>query len=243
MTGWEGRLADNLVFHEETGSTNDDLRELAAAGKAWDGLVVLAERQTAGRGRKGSGWHCEPGAGLAFSVLVHPSWPRDRWGWVSLAAGLAVAEAVETWALAPSIKWPNDVLLEGRKFCGILTEASGEDVIVGIGLNVRGDGSGLPEGVEATTLEAVRGEPLARELVLERVWQSLGQVLRRSTGEVAEAVWDRLAWRDERVIVRRGGREVTGVVRAFGPCGELMVQTDDGLQAVSDVSSLRRADG
>ena len=160
MKGWEGRLADNLVFREETGSTNDDLRALLRKGEAGEGGVVLAERQTAGRGRKGAQWHCEPGKGLAFSVCLKPRWSKEHWSWVSLAAGLAVAEAVETLGLSPAIKWPNDVLLGGRKFCGILTEADQSDVIVGIGLNVGGDEGDFPAGVAATTLESALAAPV-----------------------------------------------------------------------------------
>ena len=138
MKGWKGDLLGNLVFKEETRSTNDDLKEMLASGQAWEGVVVLAEKQTAGRGRKGARWFCEEGKGLAFSVLVQPGWEKERWGWVSLAAGLAVAEAVESMDFAPEIKWPNDLLMGGRKFCGILVEAIEDRVVVGIGLNVNG---------------------------------------------------------------------------------------------------------
>lgn len=241
MRGWGGKLADNLIFFEETGSTNDDLRALSEQGEAWEGLVVLAERQTDGRGRKGASWHCEPGAGLAFSVLLKPSWPKDRWGWVSLAAGLAVAEAMEGLGLEPAIKWPNDLHLAGKKFCGILTEARGDEVIVGIGLNVSGNERTFPEGVEATTLEVARGERVARELVLERVWISLDRVLQRPTGEVAESVWERLAWRDSLVRICDAGGEEVGAIRAFGPNGEILVECASGLKPVADASSLRLA--
>ena len=85
-------LAEVLIHKPETESTNDDLKALVASGEAVGGTVVMAERQTAGRGRKGAEWFCAEGDGLAFSVLVEPRWPKNRWGWVSLAAGLAVAE-------------------------------------------------------------------------------------------------------------------------------------------------------
>ena len=155
---------------------------------------------------------------------------------------VATRDEFEALGLAPEIKWPNDVLLAGRKFCGILTEADGDTVVIGIGLNVAGTAADFPAGVEATTLAESLGEAVARELVLERVWHSLGRVLRRPTGDVAEGVWVRLAWKDARVLVRVGGKEEAGEIRAFGPGGELLVQTQDGLQAVSDVSSLRLAE-
>ena len=239
MKGWKGDLLGNLIFKEETGSTNDDLKALLREGSAWEGALVLAERQTAGRGRKGAKWLCEEGKSLAFSVLVRPTWPKQRWGWVSLAAGLAVAEAVAGMGFDPEIKWPNDLLLGGRKFCGVLVEAVGEDVVVGIGVNVNGAARSFPEGVEATTLEAVVGHEVSREQVLERIWRQLAQVLAGSPEEVAEAVWERLAWREREISVREGDAEVVGRIRAFGTNGELQVETRSGLLKLSDAASVR----
>ena len=136
-------LAERLVWKETTGSTNDDARQLAVDG-AEPGTVVVAERQTAGRGRKGAEWFCAPGEGLAFSVILEPEWPREQWAWTALGAGLAVCEALERLGFAPAIKWPNDVLLDGCKVCGILVESPGERVVVGVGLNV--NGGTFPEG-------------------------------------------------------------------------------------------------
>ena len=171
-------LAEVLIHKEETESTNDDLKALVAEGDVPEGTVVMAERQTSGRGRKGAEWFCAEGDGLAFSVLVEPRWPKDRWGWVSLAAGLAVAEALEGFGFAPEIKWPNDVWLAGRKCCGILVEAPGEQVVVGVGLNV--NGSEFPGEFEATSLELEGGGRMNRDRVLEAVWRRILDVMRRT---------------------------------------------------------------
>lgn len=241
MRGWGGDLLENLIHREEIGSTNDDLKKLIRFGEVWEGALVLAERQTSGRGRNGAAWTCEEGKGLTFSVLVRPHWPKERWGWVSLAAGLAVAEAMESLSFSPQIKWPNDLLLKDKKFCGILVEAMGDDVVVGIGLNVKGEEKSFPEGVEATTLEAVAGYECSREQALERVWRNLGQVMKRQPEEVAEAVWERLAWRDEEILLLNDGQGETGVIRAFGSNGELQVEVGGELRKVSDVSSVRKS--
>ena len=133
-------MLGGMERHAELGSTNDRARELARAG-AEHGYLVWADRQTAGRGRKGAEWWCAPGRGLAFSVVVRPRWERARWGWLSLAAGLGVAEALEGFGFRPAIKWPNDLLWKGRKIAGILLEVNGEtdgpaSATIGIGVNL-----------------------------------------------------------------------------------------------------------
>src|SRR6478735_9128147 len=96
-----------LLVRESVESTNDEVRILAQTG-APDGLVVLAERQTAGRGRRGAAWFSQAGESLAFSVLLRPDEPKALWPRLALAAGLAVTEAVESFGTQPGIKWPND---------------------------------------------------------------------------------------------------------------------------------------
>lgn len=230
-------LAELLVQKEETESTNDDLKGLVASGEAEVGTVVLAERQTAGRGRKGAAWFHAEGAGLAFSVLVEPSWSKERWGWVSLAAGLAVAEALEGFGFAPEIKWPNDVWLGGRKCCGILVEAPGDQVVVGVGLNV--NGAEFPGEFEATSLEAEGGVPLSRDRVLEAVWRRMLDVMGRTPEGVAEEVWRRLAWREVEVEARTDGERRRGRIRSFGANGELWVESGGELLVISEAGSVR----
>ncbi|MEN9535956.1 MAG: hypothetical protein RIR37_1229 [Verrucomicrobiota bacterium] len=125
----------HLRVLESAGSTNDELRVLAEAS-APPGLVLLALEQTAGRGRRGARWVASPGESLTFSILLRPSEPKALWPRLALAAGLAVAEAVESFGPAAGIKWPNDVWIGSRKVAGILVEAGADFAIVGIGLNV-----------------------------------------------------------------------------------------------------------
>ena len=138
---------------EETGSTNADL--LAAAREAArEGVVLVAEAQTAGRGRMGRRWTSPPRAGLTFSVLLRPyGVPAALLGWVPLLAGCAVAAAVPAvTTVQPRLKWPNDVLVGEAKLAGILAERSGSAVVVGIGINVFQRRPELPPGVAATSL-------------------------------------------------------------------------------------------
>src|SRR5882762_725474 len=125
-----------IEVRAETGSTNADVAEAARAGAA-EGLVVVAERQRAGRGRQGRQWESPPRAGLAVSVLLRPQTPTGRYGWLPLLAGVALVETVRRLGeLDAVLKWPNDLLIAERKCAGILAEAAAGAVVVGIGLNV-----------------------------------------------------------------------------------------------------------
>ncbi len=149
-----------------TASTNADL--LARGGP--EGQVLVAEEQTAGRGRMGRSWVSQPGASLTFSVLLRPSAvPPARRGWLPLLTGVAVTTAVrDAAAVAATLKWPNDVLIGDRKLAGILAEQSGDAVVVGIGLNVATSRDALPvtpAGLPATSLLA-EGADIARDVLL-----------------------------------------------------------------------------
>lgn len=137
LTGAAAAFPDpfHLRVLESAGSTNDELRALAEAS-APEGLVLLALEQSAGRGRRGAKWFAPPGESLTFSILLRPATPKVLWPRLALAAGLAVAEAVESFGPTAGIKWPNDVWIGSRKIAGILVEAGADFAIVGIGLNV-----------------------------------------------------------------------------------------------------------
>jgi BirA family biotin operon repressor/biotin-[acetyl-CoA-carboxylase] ligase len=158
-----------------TGSTNADL--LARGGP--EGQVLVAEEQTAGRGRAGRTWVSVPGASLTFSVLLRPmSVPPAARGWLPLLTGVAVATAVRSAAaVAAVLKWPNDVLVGDRKLAGILAEQSpaGDAVVVGVGLNVATPRDALPvspAGLPATSL-LVEGADVTREALLAGILRAL----------------------------------------------------------------------
>jgi BirA family transcriptional regulator, biotin operon repressor / biotin---[acetyl-CoA-carboxylase] ligase len=156
LTGELGPAGFDVRVLEITGSTNADLVAEARAG-APAGLVLVAERQSAGRGRQGRVWASPAGDGLTFSLLLRPAVPAPRLGWLPLLAGLAVVDALaETCGLAARLKWPNDVLVDGRKVAGLLAEAvpgagGPPAVVLGVGLNVTTAQDDLPPG--ATSLD------------------------------------------------------------------------------------------
>jgi BirA family transcriptional regulator, biotin operon repressor / biotin---[acetyl-CoA-carboxylase] ligase len=159
-----------------TGSTNADLLARAAAEPAGpEGQVLVAEEQTAGRGRLGRSWSSVPGEALTFSVLLRPvTVPADRRGWLPLLTGVAVVAAVRSVSgVAASLKWPNDVLVGERKLAGILAEQAPDEsaVVIGTGLNVATAADSLPvspSGLRATSLLA-EGAAVSRADLLAAV--------------------------------------------------------------------------
>lgn len=171
-----------------TGSTNADVAARARAG-AGPGLVLVAREQTAGRGRLDRSWVSPPGTSISMSVLVRPRAPIEQWGWLPLLVGLAVSAALRDLAPDPAaveLKWPNDVLVAGRKVCGILAERvetpTGPAAVVGIGINVALTAEQLPvptatslllEGF-ATDADAVVAGVLQHLTAHEERWQVPG---------------------------------------------------------------------
>src|SRR5262245_8491550 len=126
------------------GSTQDELRALAAAG-APAFTAVRADEQTAGRGRRGRTWSAPAGTALLVSILLRPGRPADELGALSLVGGLAVCEALRTTGTRPRLRWPNDVVVDGRKIAGVLPElVEGPAVVLGVGVNVSMDEGQLP---------------------------------------------------------------------------------------------------
>ncbi|MGA5727665.1 biotin--[acetyl-CoA-carboxylase] ligase [Streptomyces seoulensis] len=175
----EGGLWTSVDVLQRTGSTNSDLVARAASGAADEGAVLVAEEQTAGRGRLDRRWTAPPRSGLFFSVLLRPAGvPLERWGWLPLLTGVAVATGLSRAAgVDTALKWPNDLLVtvggEERKAGGILAERAGEDgVVVGVGLNVtlRADELPVPQAGSLALADAVSTD---RDTLLRSVLRSL----------------------------------------------------------------------
>jgi BirA family biotin operon repressor/biotin-[acetyl-CoA-carboxylase] ligase len=228
----------DVEWHQEIDSTQQRARELGRDG-ATEGAVVIAEAQTAGRGRLGRTWHSPPGRNVYASILLRPALPPGAVPQLALAVGLGAAHAIETLDLRPQLKWPNDVLLDGKKAVGILTEMDAELervrlVIVGIGVNVNLDRSELPPYLRdtATSLKIAAGRPIDRvrftATLLASVEQAYGRFTKHGFGGL-KADWDaRDALRGRRVVRSDGGREVAGTVVGVDDDGALRLVDDDG---------------
>lgn len=159
-------------YYDTVGSTNDLARTWLAEG-APAGACVIADEQTAGRGRQQRAWHTPSGQALAVSVILYP--PADALAQMVMLGGLAVAETLDDLGLTEvGIKWPNDVLLRSAKVCGVLAEAAWQGaalqgVVLGIGLNVRVDFTGVPTRYPAISLETALGRRVERAELLARL--------------------------------------------------------------------------
>lgn len=231
-------LASRTFFFDECASTNDEARDLAAKGVP-HGSLVLAEKQTKGRGRRGQAWVCPVGEGIACSLILRPVMAPALWSRHSLAAGLGVAEALE---ISSEVKWPNDIWVAGQKICGILVEATREAVIIGIGLNVNVRSFPSDLAFPATSLLLETGRMWSREEVLialiERVMTRSRQI-DQEFPSVIESWNTRCALRHKTVRCIVSGRAKQGVVEGVSPAGELLLRTPEGLEAILQADEIR----
>ncbi len=238
---------DGYRFFPELGSSNEEVVAQARAGAA-EGLVVVADCQTAGRGRLDRSWSSPPGVNLYFSFLLRPALPPGRTFQLTLLAGLALAETLVGLGIAGlAIKWPNDLLLDGRKLGGILTEMAAEPdhvqyVVVGVGLNVNQPRAAFPpelQGIAATLREVPPsgggGDPVdfwPRRVILAGFLRNFATWYRRFLQEGFPPVrqgWLRYAAiRDRRVQVNLLHERFSGQAVDMDPEGFLLVKQDDG---------------
>lgn len=216
-------VGSRVLMYEEVESTND--RALHLGG---DGTVIIADRQTAGRGRHGRAWDSRAGLGLWFSVAFES--PIDG---LAFAAPLAVRDALKP-VCDCTVKWPNDVLAAGRKLCGILVESRNNRMALGIGINVRHTPDDFPPELRdrATSIEAVSGRSLERGPLLRDILTELDRRIMVLRQGGIEAV--RREWVEACAIVGRRVRcgEASGVVKDITPEGGLVLETADGLRQV-----------
>ena len=239
------RFGQALRGFETIGSTNAEAVDWARHG-APDGAVVLTEYQSEGRGRHGRSWTAQKGQNLMFSVVLRPRLSPDRLGLLTIAASVAVAEAVDSF-VSPhraALKWPNDVLLEERKTCGMLLESSfseseaADAVVLGIGLNVNQTDFPPALADTATSLRLTTGRPVPRAPLLARLLSTLEHrtdaVQSGDADTVRAAFEDRLASVHESITLRFAGtdRTVSGRVQGLTDTGALRLDTDDGPETV-----------
>ncbi len=246
------RLGNPLHVYGVTGSTNDDARRLAEGG-APEGALVVAETQTAGRGRSGRRWITPPGTGLAFSLVLRPPLAAENSAWLMMLAGVAVCAAVEQAAgVAARLKWPNDVLAGDDKAGGILLEtalagARLDYALLGIGLNVSAAPPREAVNFPATSLAAAAGRPVARgpllRAVLEQFEAGYQHLLAAGASPLLGAWRGRLAWLGQRVVAHTPDGAIEGTAERAEPDGALILRLDSGeaRRVVAGDLSLRQA--
>lgn len=220
-------------------STNDLALEAGRQGAA-EGLAVLADRQTAGRGRRGRAWSSPAGTGLYTSILLRPGQPLPQAALLTLVAGLGVVEAIaEAAGLPAGLKWPNDVLVDGRKVAGILAEMASQDeavshVVIGIGINVNHGPRALPDELSAvaTSLYLATGRSLARGELAAALYNALDRWYRLfregGGGTILAAARERSATLGRAVEVHGEGEPWRGLAVDLDGDGALLVREEGG---------------
>ncbi len=252
-------LVAHIDYHSSLGSTSDRALMLAAEGEAKLPLLVLTEQQTAGRGRGVHRWFSSPGA-LTFSLALEAPrdrLPPDRWPVVALVAGLATCEALESELLQPDtlasaamspelrLKWPNDILLGGRKLCGILSESVPgwrDRLVVGIGINVNNrvaDEESASSQGSRPAISLIEHDRRQRDLttVLLRILDQLDlrwqQLLAESSQPLLDAYRDRCFLSGKTVTMDQPGRRLVGSCRGIDASGRLILHTSEGMTAIA----------
>ena len=224
-----GEVTWNLHYEPSCSSTQD-LARAAAAREAKEGWTVVTDLQREGRGRQGRAWVAPAETALLFSTVLQP--PRDVLPLLPLLAALAVAGGIEAATGAvPDLKWPNDVLLNGKKLAGILLERpAGADVVLGVGVNVNQARGDLPDG--GTSLKIELGHELERESLLAAILNDLGNAYERADREGVG--WIVPGWRSrssmlgDAVTFQRDGALIRGIAEDVSEEGALRVRLDDG---------------
>lgn len=239
-TKWAGK---KLYYVDSTGSTNTDAKRYAEEGDP-HGTTVVADMQTAGKGRRGRKWQSPSGINTYFTILLKPSFAPDKASMLTLVMALSVAEAIEgITGLQAGIKWPNDIVVNKKKVVGMLTEMSTtpemdeiQYVVVGVGVNVNiGSEEELPEEIRqtATSLKIETGQQINRAVLIEHIltqfehnYEKFEQTLDLSG--LLDSYQRHLVNVDAQVRVLDPAGEYTGISRGINETGELIVEKEDG---------------
>ena len=234
-TEWAG---NPVIYMDETDSTNIQAKKLGEAGGK-HGTLVVSDRQTAGKGRRGRGWESPSGASIYMSILLRPEFLPDKAPMLTLVMALAVAEAVqEVTGEAAGIKWPNDIVLNKKKICGILTEMSAEidyinHVVIGVGINVNTES--FPEEIQktATSLAIETGKKWKRPDLAAAVMRYFENYYNMfAEAQDLKPLQERynrlLVNKDRELQVLEPGHEFGGTALGINETGELIVRKADG---------------
>ncbi len=234
------RIGSDIVVLDETDSTNREAMRQAEAG-ADEGLVIIAERQSGGRGRLGRSWYTAGDDALAISILLRPKIPPEQVPQLSLLTAVALHRVLVAHAPEVRIKWPNDLLCHGAKMAGILTEMRAEPgqvhaVILGIGLNIRRPANGWPDEInqKVTDLSSSSGKHLSRLNMAVEIIHALDHFydiyLNEGFSPIRKAWWDAHAASGQPVRAHGHNGYVVGIAEALDEDGALLLRVDGKLQ-------------
>ncbi|UCH80129.1 MAG: biotin--[acetyl-CoA-carboxylase] ligase [Nitrospiraceae bacterium] len=234
-------MGKSYVYLESVDSTSSYLASMDN-DKAVHGAVVAADRQTAGRGRMQNTWYSPPGTNLYFSVLLQPEIVPQKAPLLALVTAAALMKVFKQKypGLHPEVKWPNDILVQGRKLAGILCEMQTEEdkvsrVIIGIGINVNGKSESYPFELRerAISLRDATGATSSRQVLIASILTEFEKCyelwLQQGLSPFKKILENNSATRDSEIIAVMNNREVRGIARGISDEGYLMIETSDGL--------------
>lgn len=239
MSRLNGGIIRNVIFMEETDSTNNQAKKYAAEDNDFDGTLFITESQTGGRGRRGRSWVSPPGSGIWMSLLLRPEIAPEHASMLTIVAAMAMVEAVKSNVpdVSCGIKWPNDLVMNGKKICGILTEMSAEPdfvhyVIIGIGLNV--NTTRFEDEIKdmASSVFLETGKKVSRSAIVASFSKAFekyyGQFMKtKDLSGLLDAYNGMLINKDREVRVIGEGDNAGGIALGIKADGELLVRKDD----------------
>lgn len=247
-------IGRNIHYYTFIDSTNKKAKEIASREK--EGTVIVAEKQTRGKGRLGRDWISPMGKGIYMSIVLKPDVEPMKASRVTLIGAAAVSKALSNLGIKSSIKWPNDILQNGKKICGILTEISGElnmvdYLIMGIGVNVNLDKAHIPEELKdkATSISIEEGKNINRKLLMANILNEFEDLYIdfKDNGNISRAIKickENSALIDKEVNVIRGKESRRGIALDISETGELIVKFQTGIENIySGEVSIRALDG
>ena len=242
----EGKIGGRLEYSEEIDSTNIQAKRLVASKDVLHGTVILANKQIAGKGRRGRSWESPLDSGIFMSILFRPQIEPEKLSMLTLVAALAAAKAVrEETNCACQIKWPNDLVMNGKKICGILTEMGTEGktvqyAVVGIGINVTQQSFGEELEQKATSIYLETGKVIKRSNLIQKIWMFMEEYYHiweqcGDLGALKQEYVEQLVNLGRVVKVLDPAGEYTGTACGITDTGELLVKTEEG--AIREVLS------
>lgn len=227
-----------LHYHEQLESTNDEAHRLANEGVE-HGSIVLADYQTQGRGRRGARWMSGPGDGLLFSMVLRPEFDQSYYGRIALAAGLAIAAVLrEEFHIQAELKWPNDVLVSGKKCCGVLVESKDGYVVLGVGINV----CNTPDKNHFVAVNDVVSKQVSREKLLAHLLPSIMKHVDHCATEFdsqLRQIEGMSYLHGKQICFLSGDVQYQGSVQGIASDGSLIVTVDGELTHFAQASDVR----
>ncbi|GIN70082.1 bifunctional ligase/repressor BirA [Bacillus sp. J14TS2] len=240
LYGLEATILGKKVIHLETTTSTQEIAHQEAAKGAPEGTLIISEEQTSGRGRMSRVWHSSKQKGIWMSLILRPIVPLEKAPPFTLITAIAVAKAIEDlFELEPEIKWPNDLLLNGKKITGILTELQGEAdqvnyLIIGMGINVNQDIQDFPNELQdkVTSLFIESGKRIKRKIIVQRILKNLEKyylIYIEKGFAPLKIIWEEYAISIGKVITAQTSREkITGIAEGITNDGVLLIRDENG---------------